>query len=82
MTLLSATRLPICSMSRLNLVPFHTHMYETHSHDIEQTKTSNISSTVTQEEEKSEHSENQLNDPITHIDFEDVSMSFLSLSLK
>lgn len=77
MTLLSATRLPICSMSQLNLVPFHTH-----SHDIEQTKTSNISSTVTQEEEKSEHSENQLNDPITHIDFEDVSMSFLSLSLK
>nr|XP_033187882.1 uncharacterized protein LOC117155721 isoform X2 [Bombus vancouverensis nearcticus] len=82
MTLLSATRLPICSMSQLNLIPFHTHMYETHSHDIEQTKTSNISSTVTQEEEKSEHSENQLNDPITHIDFEDVSMSFLSLSLK
>lgn len=80
MTLLSATRLPICSMSQLNLVPLH--MYETHSHDIEQTKTSNISSTVTQEEEKSEHSENQLNDPITHTDFEDVSMSFLSLSLK
>lgn len=72
MTLLSATRLPICSMSQLNWVPLH--MYEN--------VCSNISSTVTQEEEKSEHSENQLNDPITHIDFEDVSMSFLSLSLK
>lgn len=80
MTSLSATRLPICSMSQLNWVPLN--MYETHSHDIEQTKTSNNSSTVTREEEKSEHSENQLNDPITHIDFEDVSMSFLSLSLK
>ncbi|OAD57640.1 C2 domain-containing protein 3, partial [Eufriesea mexicana] len=39
-------------------------------------------SCVIQEEEKSVHSENYLNDPITQIGFEDISMSFLSLSLK
>ncbi|CAD1478146.1 unnamed protein product, partial [Heterotrigona itama] len=78
MTSLNTTR-PAYSMSQLNWVPLH--VYEAHSYDIEKDKTNN-SSIVIQEEEKPVHNENQSNDSVTHTDFEDVSMSFLSLSLK
>lgn len=53
-----------------------------HSRDIERNNTNYTLSTVVQKEEKLLHNENQSNDSNTHIDFEDVSMSFLSLSLK
>ncbi|KAF3419951.1 hypothetical protein E2986_02912 [Frieseomelitta varia] len=79
MTSLNTTR-PAYSMSQLNWVPLH--VYEAHSYDIEKNKTNNTSSIVIQEEEKPVNNENQSNDSVTHIDLEDVSMSFLSLSLK
>ena len=79
MTSLNTTR-PAYSMSQLNWVPLH--VYEAHSYDIEKNKTNNTSSIVIQEEQKPVNNENQSNDSVTHIDLEDVSMSFLSLSLK
>ncbi|XP_026302177.1 uncharacterized protein LOC725376 isoform X3 [Apis mellifera] len=76
----SITRLPTYSMTQLNKIPLYAH--EMHSHDIERNNTNYTLSTVVQKEEKLLHNENQSNDSNIHIDFEDVSMSFLSLSLK
>lgn len=67
-------------MTQLNKIPLYAH--EMHSRDIERNNTNYTLSTVAQKEEKLLHNENQSNDSNTHIDFEDVSMSFLSLSLK
>lgn len=78
MTSLNRTR-PAYSMSQLNWDPLH--VYEAHFYDVEKDKTNNTSSIIV-EEEKPVHNENQSNDSVTHIDLEDVSMSFLSLSLK
>ncbi|KOC59278.1 C2 domain-containing protein 3, partial [Habropoda laboriosa] len=80
MTTLNTTRLPTCSKSQLNWFPMYT--YEMHSGNMERNNTNYTLSTVTQEEEKSIHSENHLNDSTMHTALEDVSMSFLSLSLK
>ncbi|XP_031368723.1 uncharacterized protein LOC102675741 isoform X2 [Apis dorsata] len=76
----SITRLPTYSVTQLNKIPLYAH--EMHSRDIERNNTNYTLSTVVQKEEKLLHNENQSNDSNTHIDFEDVSMSFLSLSLK
>lgn len=76
----SITRLPTYSMTQLNKIPLYAH--EMYSRDIERNNTNYTLSTVVQKEEKLLHNENQSNDSNTHIDCEDVSMSFLSLSLK
>ncbi|CAL7937124.1 unnamed protein product [Xylocopa violacea] len=75
---LNTIRLQTQSMPQLNWIPLHTP--ETYS-DIERNSNNYTLSTVTQEE-KSLHSETQSNESVTHIDLEDVSTSFLSLSLK
>lgn len=67
-------------MTQLNKIPLYAH--EMYSRDIERNNTNYTLSTVVQKEEKLLHNENQSNDSNTHIDCEDVSMSFLSLSLK
>lgn len=67
-------------MPQLSKIPLHAH--EMDSRDIERNNINYTLSTIVQKEEKLLHNENQLNDSNTHIDFEDVSMSFLSLSLK
>lgn len=67
-------------MPQLSKIPLHAH--EMDFRDIERNNINYTLSTVVQKEEKLLHNENQLNDSNTHIDFEDVSMSFLSLSLK
>ncbi|XP_043252777.1 C2 domain-containing protein 3 [Colletes gigas] len=77
---LSTTRIPPCNASQLNWFP--SYVYEMHSDDIEKTNVNYTLSTPTQEEDKSVHSENQFTDSVTHVGFEDMSMSFLSLSLK
>ncbi|XP_076760051.1 uncharacterized protein LOC143428801 [Xylocopa sonorina] len=76
---LNTTRLLTQSMPQLNWIPLHTH--EMYSGNVERNSNNYTLSTVTQEE-KSLHSETQSNESITHIDLEDVSTSFLSLSLK
>ncbi|XP_029032080.2 uncharacterized protein LOC114870947 isoform X1 [Osmia bicornis bicornis] len=79
-TTLSTTRLPICTVSQLSeLSPCN---YEMQYANAEENDTNYSTSIPTQEEDKSEYSENQLNNHVTHVGLEDMSMSFLSLSLK
>ncbi|XP_054000911.1 C2 domain-containing protein 3-like [Hylaeus anthracinus] len=77
---LSTTRIPTCNALHLNWFPSHTS--EMHSDDTERNNTNYAILTSAQEEDKSIHSENQFTDPVSHVGLEDVSMSFLSLSLK
>lgn len=76
---LNITRIPTSNVSQLSWFPSYT--YETHSSDLERNNINYTLSTPTQEEDKSVHSENQFTDSVTHVGLEDVSMSFLSLSL-
>ncbi|CAK9825792.1 C2 domain-containing protein 3 [Anthophora retusa] len=79
-TTLNTTRLPACSKSQLNWFPMYT--YEMHSGNAERNNTNYTLPAAVQEEEKSIHSANHINDSTMHTALEDVSMSFLSLSLK
>lgn len=77
---LSTTRLPICTVSQLS--EFSPCNYEMQYTNVEGNDTNYSTSIPTQEEDKSEYSENQLTNHVTHVGLEDMSMSFLSLSLK
>nr|XP_012136642.1 PREDICTED: C2 domain-containing protein 3 isoform X1 [Megachile rotundata] len=77
---LSTTRLPICTIPQSSeLSPCN---YEMHYANIEENETNYSTSVSAQEEDKSVHSESQLNNRVTQMGLEDMSMSFLSLSLK
>ncbi|XP_017879205.1 C2 domain-containing protein 3 [Ceratina calcarata] len=73
-SMLNTVQLPTSSMPQLNWTPY---AYEMQCSNIRRNNMNCTPSITTQEEEKSVHSESQSN-----IGFEDVSMSFLSLSLK
>lgn len=73
---LNTVRMPTCNVSRSSWSSL-PYVYEVHSSDVEGNDTVPV-----QEENKSMHYENQSNDSIRHVGHEDVSMSFLSLSLK
>ncbi|XP_031839923.1 uncharacterized protein LOC116430234 isoform X2 [Nomia melanderi] len=73
---LSTTRISTYDISHLSHLPLDAH--EIYSDDTE--KNNNLSMLV--QEETSEHNENQSTDSVTHVSLEDVSMSFLSSSLK
>lgn len=73
-SMLNTVQLPRTSMQQLNWTPY---VYEMQCGNVRRNNTNCTPSVATQEEEKLVHSESHSN-----TGFEDVSMSFLSLSLK
>lgn len=79
-TLDSGSRVPTCSISQSSWLPLYASEIRS-AHTEKNTVNYNLPA-VAQREEKSVDNESQSNNSVVHIGFEDVSTSFLSLSLK